>query len=48
MLVCPSGLVQIVGLVAHELLHLLDRDHIITVSQALKGSFVRLEVGLIY
>jgi hypothetical protein len=46
MLVCPSGLVKVVGLVADELLHLLDRDHLIGISQALKGSFVRLEVGL--
>jgi hypothetical protein len=47
MLVCPSGLVQVVGLIADELLHLKDRDHLIGVSQALKSSFVRLEVGLI-
>lgn len=44
MLVSPSGLVKVVGLVADELLHLLDRDHLVGVSQALNGSFVSLEV----
>jgi len=47
MLLCPSGLVQVVGLMADQLLHLLDRDHLIGISQHVKGSFVRLEVVII-